>query len=346
VHPLPRRLVGVLAAACLAVVVVGGAGCLDETAPRAGHAGSVDPRTDRFGGLGFGPVADTVAGRAATDGRGDGAVPPSAIATASAAAAPAPVVSLGDPVEGHDFTNSVDMTMVWIGPGTFQMGREPPGGTSGFALNATWPVRTVTVRQGFWIAAHEVTQGQFETVMGFNPSRHQGEGLPVEMVTQPQAACFCRLLAERDATARGLASPRAMPHEYRLPSEAQWEYACRAGTTGPCYAVDLRPIAWFGLNSGGTTHPVGTKDANPWKLYDMLGNVEEWCSDGYVDDYRGAPLDERPRAVAGSVRRPLRGGSWQTTRGPACSRASRSGGGPGFRDGTVGFRPVFARPLD
>ena len=152
---------------------------------------------------------------------------------------------------------------------------------------------------------------------------------------------FCRLMTERECEARRL-SQRDFLFEYTLPSEAQWEYACRAGTKGIYYGPNLRDLAWFGLNTPDRkSQPVKGKKANPWGLYDMLGNVEEWCLDYFHHDYYGAPNDGTARLRGESVRRSIRGGSWQTRRGKTCSCSSRSGGGPSYSFPTVGFRPIL-----
>jgi formylglycine-generating enzyme required for sulfatase activity len=167
----------------------------------------------------------------------------------------------------------------------------------------------VTLTKGFYLGAHEVTQAQWEKVMGKNPSRFQKAGpeAPVEMVSWDDCQAFCQ------KAGGGL----------RLPTEAEWEYACRAGTTGP-YAGDLDEMAWYLGNSDGTTRAVGSKKPNAWGLHDMHGNVWEWCRDweggGYTGiltvDARGraaryvdVPLTDPAGPPAGDSR-VLRGGSW------------------------------------
>ena len=151
------------------------------------------------------------------------------------------------------------MELVWCPPGTFEMGS--PAGEAGRRDDEKQ--HRVTVTNGFWMARTEVTQAQWKSVMGKNPSEHTGDdNLPVENVSWKAARKFC--------SRTGL----------QLPTEAEWEYACRSGSTGP-YAGSgrLDEMGWFEGNSGGQTHPVGQKSANAWGLQDMHGNVSEWCED-------------------------------------------------------------------
>jgi formylglycine-generating enzyme required for sulfatase activity len=137
------------------------------------------------------------------------------------------------------------------------------------------PVTRVTISAGFWMGKTEVTQGQWRSIMGNNPSAFKGDDQrPVECVSYADAQAFCRKLTERERAAGRLPDG----YVYALPTEAQWEYSCRAGTTGQ-YAGDLDMIAWYRANSGGQTHPVAQKQANAWGLHDMQGNVWEWCAD-------------------------------------------------------------------
>ncbi len=173
----------------------------------------------------------------------------------------------------------------------------------------------------FWIGRYEVTQEQYQAIMGTNPSRFRGTDLPVEGVSWHNAMTFCdKLTAIEKATGR-------LPtgYKYTLPTEGQREYACRAGTTGD-YNVDgveLSELAWYDANSGGTTHPVGQKKPNAWGLYDMHGNVFEWCLDW----------------LKVGEERVMRGGSWFHNAN-YCRSASRSGGPDGWHS-YRGFRVVL-----
>ena len=142
---------------------------------------------------------------------------------------------------------------------------------------------------------------------------------------------FCRKLTTLVRSAGSL--PEG--YVYTLPTEAQWEYACRAGTTGD-YAGDLQAMAWFTENAGGTTHVVATKQANAWGLYDMHGNVWEWCADWYADKLPGGSVSDSKGPASGS-NRVNRGGSWWFDAAYFRS-ANRYGNSPGYRDGNLGFR--------
>ena len=142
---------------------------------------------------------------------------------------------------------------------------------------------------------------------------------------------FCRKLTTLVRSAGSL--PEG--YVYTLPTEAQWEYACRAGTTGD-YAGDLQAMAWFTENAGGTTHVVATKQANAWGLYDMHGNVWEWCADWYADKLPGGSVSDSKGPASGSFR-VFRGGSWGGV-AAGCRSANRLGDSPGLRNGYLGFR--------
>jgi len=197
---------------------------------------------------------------------------------------------------------------VWIPPGTFFMGSED-------GSVEEEPMHEVTIRRGFWMGRFPVTQGQWAAVMGNNPSGFQGaDSLPVENVNWNDCQAFIRKLC---ALGEGL---------FRLPSEAEWEYACRAGEQGDwCFGNDaslLEEYAWSPESAGGRTHPVGEKKPNAWGLYDMHGNVCEWCEDHRHQDYNGAPATEHPWLDEGVEERITRGGSWCVIT-PECRSAYR-----------------------
>ena len=172
-----------------------------------------------------------------------------------------------------------------------------------------------------------MTQAQWEAVMGNNPSEFKGDpNLPVEQVSWNDASGFCKKL-----NAKGL-----LPAGWRfaLPTEAQWEYACRAGTTGD-YAGNLDEMAWYDKNSGSKTHPVGTKKANAAGLSDMHGNVYEWCAD-WLGDYPSGQLTDPTGPNTGS-NRVLRGGSWSGA-GSYRRSAYRGNHSPDSRNFGIGFR--------
>jgi formylglycine-generating enzyme required for sulfatase activity len=232
--------------------------------------------------------------------------------------------------------NGAPLDLVWIPSGTFLMGS--PASESG-SLKWERPQTIVTISRGFWLGRTPVTQGQFQAVMGSNPSHftQAASDAPVEQMTWDNAMAFCRKL-----TGQGRAAGR-LPQGYAcaLPTEAQWEYACRAGSTGPYYADDLFAIAWYG-DSAGSTHPVGQKRPNAFGLYDMLGNVWQWCSD-WFGDYPGGSVTDPVGPPTGNYR-VIRGGSWWS--GAAdCRCASRYWETPAYRyNELLGFR-VAVRPV-
>ena len=232
---------------------------------------------------------------------------------------------LRGPEEGQAWAvPELNLEMAYIRPGTFQMG-EGSG------------AHQVTLTKAYWLGATEVTQGQYDAIVGTNPSYFKGTDLPVEQVTWYEALEFCRKLTERERTAGRL--PEG--YEYTLPTEAQWEYACRAGTTGD-YAGNLDEMAWCDQNSDGTTHPVRQKRANAWGLHDMHGNVWEWCLDWY-GDYPGGSVRD-PTGPASGSERVFRGGSWGFT-ARLCRSAYRGSVAPGGSGDYVGFRLALAPSL-
>jgi formylglycine-generating enzyme required for sulfatase activity len=146
------------------------------------------------------------------------------------------------------------------------------------------PAHEVTISTPFYLGRYEVTQEQYQQVMGKSPSHFKGRDLPVEYVSWDEAQEFCKKASEVARSSRDQrGDPEGRPTVVRLPTEAEWEYACRAGTTARFCSgdadADLESVAWYGANSGGTTHPVGQKTPNAWGVHDMHGNVWEWCQD-------------------------------------------------------------------
>ncbi len=212
----------------------------------------------------------------------------------------------------------VRFEFVPIEPGEFLMGSESGGSDEK-------PVHRVRISRPFEMGKFEVTQAQWEAVMGNNPSNFKGADRPVETVSWNDVQEFLkRLNARQDG------------YRYRLPTEAEWEYAARAGSREDRYG-ELDSIGWYQGNSGGQTHPVGQKQPNAWGLYDMLGDVWEWCQDWYASYAAGEAID--PQGPPSGQQRVLRGGSWgddaRSLRAPF-----RDSNGPVGRYVIIGFRCV------
>lgn len=221
------------------------------------------------------------------------------------------------------------LDLLRVEPGTFTMGSSPDEPERN---QAEGPQRQVTISRAYWLGRTEVTQAQYEAIMGVNPSTFQADGRdrPVERVSWINAMAFCRKLTERERAAGRLPEDEM----YTLPTEAEWEYAYRAGTTG-AYPGEPEAMAWHSANSDGTTHPVGLRRPNGWGFHDMPGNVLEWCFDWYGAYPAGAVTD--PIGPPRGYYRMARGGSWRTdTR--VCRSAARAGGSAGRMDYTIGFR--------
>ncbi len=239
-------------------------------------------------------------------------------------------------------TNSIGMKLVLIPKGTFNMGLLPtkwvpkPG-----------PQHQVTISNDFYMGVTEVTQTQYKRVMGGNPSGFQGSKVegdssnyPVDQITWSDAVEFCKRLSE-------LPEEKAAGLVYRLPFEAEWEYACRAKSSAAyCFGdstTSLGDYAWSGENGGKKTHAVGQKKPNAWGLYDMHGNVWEWCWDRYSDYPKSAVTD--PVGPDEGMTRVVRGGGWDA-RAPLCQSAWRQDGNPSSTSDSIGFRVALTPSLD
>jgi len=261
---------------------------------------------------------------------------------------------LGIPVE---FSNSIGMAFSIIPPGEFLMGsteaevmEELTAATQ--AKREAWylghvvcekPRHRVRITSPFYLGTHEVTRHQFDAVMSGEPSR-VGQGskedadncVPASSVSRDDSRLFCLRLSE-------LATERTAGREYRLPTEAEWEYACRAGTQTRFHFGDdessLPDYAWFDVNSAGAFHPVGQKKPNAWGLFDMHGNLEEWCEDWWSEDYyTTSPLDDPPGPSSEGFG-VIRGGAWSSF-GPYCRSAKRRAYHTFNRNEHAGFRVV------
>ncbi|MBX3746677.1 MAG: formylglycine-generating enzyme family protein [Verrucomicrobiae bacterium] len=235
----------------------------------------------------------------------------------------------------------VEFVWRWIPRGRFRMG-SPEDETGRW--DDEGPQHEVTLTQGFWMGETPVTQAQWMALMGENPSQFQGERRPVERVTWREGVAFAAQLSE---AVPGLSAT--------LPTEAQWEYACRAGTTGAFHDGSactvpggkdpaLERLGWYGENSGGQTHDVKEKRPNAWGLYDMHGNVWEWCRDGWSSYGAEEVVDPEHDPAEDGANRVVRGGSW-IDRARDCRAAFRSLRDPGFRDYFRGFRLAAGQEL-
>ncbi len=251
------------------------------------------------------------------------AAPPTTVSPAQQAAADA----LARPAL---ITNSIGMHLVLIPAGEFSLGS--PASETG-REGDEHPHR-VRITQPYYLGIHEVTQKQYEAVMSAKPSRANQPLHPVDTVRWTDAAEFCdKLTALPDEQAAG--------RVYRLPTEAEWEYACRAGSTTSFTFGDqpdtLGDYAWFLGNSSDATHPVGEKLPNAWGLLDMHGNVREWCADWYDANYYANSPAEDPRGPATGTDRVTRGGNWFSP-APTCRSADRDGRLPSVRNSGLGLR--------
>jgi formylglycine-generating enzyme required for sulfatase activity len=239
---------------------------------------------------------------------------------------------------------SIPANMVLVEGGSFQMG-------SSNGDSDEKPVHTVTVRS-FYMGRTEVTQREWAELMGSNPSYFKGDNLPVESVRWLEAIEYCNKLSLKEGLIpayRGGGNDIVCNFTatgYRLPTEAEWEYAARGGNKDYLsyeYAGgnSVDSVAWYDGNSGNRTHPVGTKQPNSLGLYDMSGNVWEWCWDRYGSNYSGGSQTDPTGASVGSAR-VLRGGSWNYTAAYVRS-ACRNRNNPPFRTDSLGFRLVRPR---
>ncbi len=223
-------------------------------------------------------------------------------------------------------SNSIGMKFTPIPAGEFMMGSDEH--------DSEKPVHKVTINKPFYLGTYPVTQREWKSVMDDNPSNFKGDDLPVESVSWNDIQEFIRKLNDKEGT-----------DKYRLPSEAEWEYACRAGNiTEYCFGdgeSELVEYAWYNDNSGSKTNPVGQKKPNSWGLYDMHGNVWEWVQDWYHSNYKGAPIDGSVWESGNGSFRVFRGGGWFSS-AQNCRSAYRNCFDPAGRHGYLCFRLLRA----
>jgi formylglycine-generating enzyme required for sulfatase activity len=224
-------------------------------------------------------------------------------------------------------SHSTDMEFIHIPAGEFNMGSNPEDkDSSGYKSLA----HKVKIRNPFYMGRSPVTQKQWKRIMGNNPSHFKGDSHPVEMVSWNQVQEFVRRLNQKEGT-----------DKYRLPSEAEWEYACRAGTQTKYYFGDseskLNEYAWYAENSGSKTHSIGQKKPNSWGLYDTHGSVWEWVQDIWHENFNYSPSDGSVWKDGDSLDRVSRGGSWFCN-AELCRSASRFKRGSESRFSNLGFR--------
>ena len=204
------------------------------------------------------------------------------------------------------------------------------------------PVHTVTISRPFWVGAYEVTQAQYQSLMGNNPSYWQAAQRPVEQVSWNSAMAYCAALTTAEAAAGRIPAG----YQYRLPTEAEWEYVCRAGTTTEWNVGASLSTSQANFNnpSSGQTTVVGSYAANPWGLFDTHGNVWEWCLDSWDGsaNYPSSAVSD-PYVSSGPVR-VFRGGGWNDSAG-SCRSAVRNSRNPGVTNSDIGFRVVLAPVL-
>jgi len=256
--------------------------------------------------------------------------------------------------QDRTYTNTIGIEFVLVPAGEFEMGTPSPSCPKddpfterneyqecrNSVSSDELPQHSVTISESFYLGKYEVTQAQWYEVMGANPSNFKSEKVggdsrnhPVEIVSWNDVQSFIRKLNEKEGTTL-----------YRLPTEAEWEYAARAGQSYDYSgSSDVGSVAWYDGNSGDKTHRVGQKRANAWGLYDMSGNVWEWVQDWYDDDYYASSPSTDPRGPSSGSDRVLRGGSWYNY--PRFARvANRASNVPGYRNHVLGLRLARSIP--
>jgi formylglycine-generating enzyme required for sulfatase activity len=251
------------------------------------------------------------------------APPLAAVVVVTALFSPAYGRALDAAASGGTTVNSLGMRLVPVPAGSFSMGSAPG---APLRQEEELPHQVILTRP-FRIASTEVTQRQWLAIMPTNRSPQPGDDLPVTSVSWKEAQEFCRKLSQREGV------------RYRLPTEAEWECACRAGAgDAPVGRAELEAVAWYADDSGEKTHPVGQKMPNAWGLFDLLGNVAEWTLDAYGPYPRASPATDPTGPPTGSTR-VVRGGAWRSFP-PAVRCAARTGAPESYQLSHVGLRVV------
>ncbi len=247
----------------------------------------------------------------------------------------------------ESITTASGLAMVLVPAGEFVMGDDNGDGDEK-------PAHKVQV-SAFYMDTCEVTQKAYEALLQNNPSKSKAPDKPVEQVDWYHALLFCNMRSLKEGL-KPCYDPKTLACDfaangYRLPTEAEWDYACRAGTQGKYSCgndpAKLRNYAWYKANAGQTTHPVAQKAPNPWGLYDMHGNVAEWCQDFYSENQYAKKESQDPRGPSAGDKCVLRGGSWRTSE-DGCRASARNSETPRFADAcfgsdAYGFRCVRAK---
>jgi formylglycine-generating enzyme required for sulfatase activity len=230
-----------------------------------------------------------------------------------------------------DYVNSLGMSFIRIPKGSFMMGSDPRKDPN--AKSDEIPEHMVNITKAFYLGKNEVTQREWKSLMGNNPSKFIGPDNPVDNVSYYDALRFIEKLNQKEKTNR-----------YRLPTEAEWTYAAIAGSPGVWHfgnnPADLPEYAWYSKNSSRQTHEVGLKKPNPWGLFDLYGNVWEWVSDYYSPDYYATGPNEDPKGPEKGNTRVIRGGAFDKSF-EFLRAQNRTMDTPGLMNGSLGFRVAF-----
>jgi formylglycine-generating enzyme required for sulfatase activity len=237
-----------------------------------------------------------------------------------------------------------DLELIKVEAGSFIMGNDES------RFDREKPAHPVQIKNPFYLGKSQVTQSLYESVMKKNPSHFQGASRPVEEVSWDDAKLFIAALEEMEEVKDFKKEHKLLGYKFRLPTESEWEYAAKGGLNSQgyeyCGSDDLKQVGWYDDNSGEETKPVGVLLPNELGLYDMSGNVDEWCEDDYHDNYKDAPKDgsawiDGTTAADRAARRVVRGG-YYFDHADICRPAYRLSNSPVSRNSIIGFRLVFS----